>query len=293
MVAVAIVWGTQTSLLPYLLKIMLNRVASEPHADPFILLSGLVILYLGVSFTMVTLFRFYGYFVEYKMIPALRKQIGTRCIAHLLKLSHQFYQNSFSGSLGSKVSELVMTIPDLLQIVIDRFFSHFLVLMIAAFTLWQVNARFALILLGWTLIFLSVPILANRYLTRLAADWSFKGHLVTGRIVDTLSNMLTVRFFARAKEEEAWLISSMKDACSAERALEWAYFKIWFLYGYGFFLAQCFNFYFLLKGRAEGWITVGDFALVLGLNISIMDILWQVTKNSQGSLNYEVGCGRI
>ncbi|MDP4156896.1 MAG: ABC transporter ATP-binding protein, partial [Bacillota bacterium] len=246
--------------------------------DPFIALIGPVAVYLGMSFLMSTFFRLYGYFVEYRMIPELRKRISTHCLEHLLKLSHQFYQNNFAGSLGSKVSELVMAIPDILQIFMDRFLSHSLALLIAAFTLWQVNAWFSLILLAWSLIFLTVSILSSRHLTRLAAEWSFKGHLVTGRIVDTLSNMLTVRLFARGKDEDAWLTATIDDAKSAERALEWSYFKIWLLYGYGFVVAQCLNFYFLLQGRAEGWITIGDFALVLGLNISVMDFLWQLAR---------------
>ena len=97
------------------------------------------------------------------------------------KIQHQFYQNNFAGSLGSKVSELVMAIPDLLKILIDRFFSYALTLSIAIFTLWQVNARFSLILLVWTFIFLSVAILTSRHIAHLAAQWSFKGHLVSHR----------------------------------------------------------------------------------------------------------------
>lgn len=278
MVSVSTVWAVQTSLLPYVIRTMLNQMIAEPDVDPFSVLMVPIAIYLGMSFIFSTAFRFYGYFVEYQMIPALRERISIKCLDHLLKLSHRFYQNNLAGSLGNKVSELVMAIPDLLQILIDRFFSHSLALSIAAFTLWQVNARFAFILLIWTLLSLSVVMLTSRYFTRLAAEWSFKRSLGAGRIVDTLSNMLTVHLFARRKNEDAWLTASIDEAKTAEKALEWAYFKLWFLYGYGFFAAQCFNFYFLLRGRAEGWITVGDFALVLGLNLSVMDFLWQVTK---------------
>ncbi len=278
MVIVAIVWAAQISVSPYVLKVILNRMIAHPEADPFIMLIGPVALYIGMHFTLSTAFRLYGYFVEYRMIPALRKRISTTCLHHLLGLSHQFYQSSFAGSLGSKVSELVMAVPDLLQILIDRFFATFLALTIAIFTLWQVNARFALVLLIWTLIFLSVALLVSRHLTRLAAAWSFKGHLITGRIVDTLSNMLTVRLFARGKSEDTLLTATIDEAQQAEKALEWSYFKLWLLYGYGFVAAQCFNFYFLLQGRSEGWITIGDFALVLGINVSVMDFLWQVTR---------------
>ena len=278
MVTVAIVFAAQTSIFPYILKLMVNRLIAEPEADPFIALSGLVIIYLATSFALSTAFRFYDYFVNYRMVPSLRKKISTHCIEHLLKLSHQFYQNNFAGSLGSKVSELVMAVPDLLQILVDRFFSHGLALIIAIFTLWSVNARFALILLIWCTIFLSVAFLVSRNLTRLAADWAFKGHRVTGRIVDTLSNMLTVRLFARGKSEDAWLTASIDAAIGAEKALELCYLKLWILYGYGFFVAQCFNFYFLLQGRSDGWITVGDFALVLALNGSVMEFLWKMTQ---------------
>ncbi|MDZ4322683.1 MAG: ABC transporter ATP-binding protein, partial [Alphaproteobacteria bacterium] len=144
MLIVAVVLAVQTSLLPYILKLMVNQLIAESEVDPFIALTGLVAIYLATSFTLSTAFRFYDYSVTYLMIPSLRKRISTYCIEHLLKLSHQFYQNNFAGSLGSKVSELVMAVPELLQIIIDRFFSHGLALIIAVFTLWQVNVSFAL-----------------------------------------------------------------------------------------------------------------------------------------------------
>lgn len=279
MVLLAVVFAIHTSLLPYVLKEMLNRMVSAPEADPFTALGGLILIYLAAYLALILGDRFYEYFVNYRMIPALRPRISRHCIEHLLKLSHQFYQNNFAGSLGSKVSELVMAIPEILQILMDRFLAQFLALSIAAWTLWQVNARFALILLAWTTLFLSVALLSSKPITRLAGVWSFKGHLVTGHIVDMLSNMLTVQLFARGKNEEEWLTTSMTEAQKAERALERAYLKLWAFYGCCFFTAQCLNFYVLLRGRTEGWVTVGDFALVLGLNVSILNFLWQVAKD--------------
>ncbi|MEN8237315.1 MAG: ABC transporter ATP-binding protein [Pseudomonadota bacterium] len=97
--------------------------------------------------------------------------------------------------------------------------------------------------------------------------------------MDTLSNMLTVRLFALSKNEDSLLTSSIDDAMHAEKAMEWFYFKIWLFYGYGFFLAQCFNLFLLIKGRVDGWVTIGDFALVLSLNFSIMDNFWKVSQD--------------
>lgn len=113
-------WAIQTSLLPYILKMMLNRMMAEPQSDPFVVMMGPIMGYLGMSFTMSTTYRLYNYFVTCCMVPAMRKHICTYCLKHIFKLSHRFYQNNFSGSLGSKISELVMTIPDLLKIFFNR-----------------------------------------------------------------------------------------------------------------------------------------------------------------------------
>jgi ATP-binding cassette subfamily B protein len=39
-----------------------------------------------------------------------------------------------------------------------------------------------------------------------------------------------------------------------------------------------FNFYYLCKGRQDGWVTVGDFALVLGINFSMFDFIWDISQ---------------
>ncbi|MEN8236752.1 MAG: ABC transporter transmembrane domain-containing protein [Pseudomonadota bacterium] len=177
MVLSAIGLAVQTSLLPYILKVILDRMATFPNKDPYSILIFPAILYLIIYFTHSTTYRLYNYFVEYRMIPEMRKRISTNCINHLLKLSHQFYQNNFAGSLGSKVSELVMAIPDSIRLVIDKFISTFLVLTIAIFTLSTVNPSFALILILWALILLGSAIFLSKRMSRLAADWAFKGHL--------------------------------------------------------------------------------------------------------------------
>jgi ATP-binding cassette subfamily B protein len=112
----------------------------------------------------------------------------------------------------------------------------------------------------------------------LSDQWSEWGSTITGRVVDSLSNILSVRLFAREAGEKQSLQKTLGEAVKAEQKLEWAYFWLWFSYGYSFFIVLSLNLYFLIKGRAEGWITVGDFALVLTLNIAIVDFFWRLTQ---------------
>lgn len=278
MALVALVWAIDISLSPYLLKIILNQVVDAPGSDLWVTIGGTILLYLALSFTMSTVWRLYDYFVNIKMIPEMRRSIATTAMQKLLGQSHQFYQNNFTGSLVNKVNDLVYSVPDILQIVMDRFLALFLVIIIAVFSLWQVGIAFALCMLAWAGIFVIGSLLLSGRMNKLSDDWSECGSMLTGKMVDALSNILSIRLFARRRNEIHILNNGFGKAATAEKRMQWMNFWIWFVYGYTFFLTQILNFYFLIKGHQEGWITVGDFVIVTMINISIVEFMWQVTR---------------
>ena len=263
MFLVACIWAIDLSLRPYILKIILNRVAEVPAQDVFDYLTLPACAYVFMSFLVSTGFRLYGYFVEIKMIPYLRRRIALSSIDTLLKQSHQYHQRHFSGSLVNKINDLVSSIPDMLQTIIDRFFSHGLALVVAIFTLWHVHIRFALFILVWTILFLGGALIFSKRIARLSDIWSEWGSTITGKMVDVLSNILPIKLFARETTEISFLRATFSEALKAEEKLQWSFFWIWVSYGYSFVIVLGLNLYFLIQGRQEGWVTVGDFALVL------------------------------
>lgn len=278
MTLVALVWSIDLSFRPYLLKIILNRVADFPPSG----ITSLVLLpagiYLFMSFLGSTVGRLYGYWVEIKMIPALRQRITETAFENLLEQSPSYYHHHFSGSLSNKINDLAHSIPDLVQIVMDRFFSNFLALAIAIFTLWQVNIWFGFFMLTWAFLFIGGAFLASKRIVQLSDTFSEWGSTVTGKIVDAFSNILSIHLFSRRKAEKESLQEALKEEVKTEQTLQWAYFWMWFIYGYSFVLVVGINLYLLIKGLREGWITVGDFALVLTLSSAVVDFLWQLAK---------------
>ncbi len=276
---VAIFWAVDFSVRPYLVKIILNRVESSLPQSIFSALAWPVGIYMLMFFLMATSFRLYNYFIEIQMIPKLRAVIANKAMDSLIDQSHHYYQHHFSGSLANKVNDLTNSIPSLIRIIIDRFFSHGLALMIAIITLWKVNAYFALFILTWTLACLIGALCCSKHFTGLARAWSELGSSITGKVVDVLSNMLSLRLFAAKNQEKQGLGHIFEQTTQAEQKLHKAYLWLWICVGHSFLIFQGFNFYFLCKGRQEGWITVGDFALVLMLNIAIIEGLWEVLND--------------
>jgi ATP-binding cassette subfamily B protein len=278
MFLVSFVWAIDLSVRPYLIKIMLDRINDTPQNEIFAALMVPAIIYVCASFFVSSLFRLYGYFVEIKMIPCLRERIANDALGRLVDQSHTYYQNTFSGALANRVNDLTNSIPDIVQVVIDRFFSHALAISIAIYTLWIVNINFALAMMGWTVVFLSVSLYFSKRLANLADAWSETGSTITGKVVDALSNILSVRLFSRKAAEKQDLAKTFDRAVKAEQNLQWTYFWVWVHYGYSFAFVQGLNLYFLLEGIEDGSLTIGDFALVLSINIAIVDFLWQLTK---------------
>jgi ATP-binding cassette subfamily B protein len=272
----AILWAVDLSLHSYLQKSIIDRVTDQPK-DIFQAVGTPAFLFVLLSFTMSTAFRIYEYLVSVKMIPQMRKYVGQLYIGKLLGQTHTFFQDQFSGSMANKINDLTMYVPEIIQIMIDRFFSHFLMLMIATYTLWLVNPIFACLMMGWTVFFILLSLMLSNRLTQLSDIWSECGSINTGRMVDILSNIMALRLFARKKHEYEYISEGFEEAVQAEQRLNWNYFWVWFTYGYSFVFTLALNMYFLLKNRELGLITVGDFALVISLNIGIVDILWQLT----------------
>jgi len=279
MFAAAITWAVDLSLRPYVLKIIIDRISQVTTEGIFESIKIPVIIYFSMSFFYQSVWRFYQYVVDINMIPAMRRSIAHVSFDSLMQQSYSYYQHNFSGSLTNKVNDLTSSVPEIIQIIVDRFFGHTIALIIAIITLWQVNAIFALGMLTWAIIFLVGSFFLSKRIARLADTWSECGAAITGRVVDSLSNILSIRLFAREKHERNLLTVSLDSAVKAEQKLHWTYFWIWFCYGYSFLLVQGLSLFVLLKGRQEGWITIGDFVVVLTINYSIVDFLWQFARD--------------
>lgn len=278
LVWVGCVWALDISVRPYLVKVILDRVAGVGE-NVFDYLVWPIAGYVGMLLTLQISYRIYDYIVNIKTVPNMRLNIGNTAFQILLKQSHNYYQNSFSGTLTNKVNDLTGSIPKMIQIISDRFFSHGLALVVAVITLFQVSMIFAIGMVVWIGVFVTVAWVFAEKLTKQATNWSELASGITGSIVDALSNILSIRLFSAVKFEEKLLKSTMKKAVVAEQEMEKSYLIIWCIYGLTFSVLQVCNFYFLCKGREEGWITVGDFALVLIINLTIIDFLWQIAED--------------
>ncbi len=136
---------------------------------------------------------------------------------HVVRQSWSFFQNDFAGRIANRVLQtgsalresVVLTITAVWYIVV--YGSSALVLLASA------DPRLAAPLVVWGIAY---AILLRHFVPRLR-DLSKKvsgaRSLVSGRIVDSYTNILTVKLFARARDEDAYVREAVDDHTEAFR----------------------------------------------------------------------------
>ncbi|MFY9589775.1 ABC transporter ATP-binding protein [Rickettsia endosymbiont of Halotydeus destructor] len=275
---VAIVWAIDMSLRPYILKLMLDKIPLLNADNVASELSGLMVFYLSMSLGVSIIWRFIDY-TRIKLKSPLKRHITDTLMNKMMQHSQTLFQNHFAGSLANKVKDVMNNIPDLIDIVILQFFGNFIAVVISIFTVWTINYKFSLLLGIWVVIFTLSAIYFSKRARELSKKSSETHSKVVGYVVDILSNIVSVHLFASKRMESRRLGRQLDEYVQAHQKRDW-----WFLYMFAFqsilfIVYQIIGFVLLISGFKEGSVTLGDFALLITLNISIVDILWALSRD--------------
>ncbi len=275
---VAIVWAVDLSLRPYLLKIITDQINKFSAVDAIKSLQTPIICYLLLSFAMILMFRLYDY-LWLNLNPRLKRYTGNILMEKMMNHSLSTYQDNLSGNLATKIKDVMSGIPDLLRIVYAEFLPKILAIFFAIITAYTVDYKFALLLFVWISIFIAGSLLfikKARKLCEYAADIRSQ---VVGQMVDILSNMLSIRLFAGKKYELNNFNVYLDKYVQADQRRDWWFLFIFAFQGFSFIAYQTLVFLLLLSGFKAGYVSAGDFVLLLSINLAIINSLWSLSKD--------------
>lgn len=269
-------WGVQSSLTPYLLKLMIDTIAdySGDKANIFTAIKIPAITYVVVWFLMAVNFRVRDWIIL-RMFPAIRQNIINAMSAYLNCHSHTFIQNNFAGSLSNKIMDMSGSTASLFTRV-DESFANSMAFLIALVSLSFVHPLFSGILLGWAIAFVSITLLFTKKTKHLSHVFSESKSTLSGKIVDSVTNLMNIRLFSRNDYENNRLGNAVTDTVNKDRAVQWYILKMRIFWDVSFMMLICGMLGALIFMYSKGTITVGDFAFVMTVSINIFMYLWQM-----------------
>ncbi|CAH0533620.1 Putative multidrug export ATP-binding/permease protein [Vibrio stylophorae] len=139
--------------------------------------------------------------------------MSIRWLAHrfLLKQSVSFYQDDFAGRVATKVMQTALAVRETVMKLLDVlvyvmvYFTAMLVLIA------QADYKLMLPMLLWLSIYIALQIYFVPKLKRVATEQADARSVMTGRIVDSYTNISTVKLFAHTDREEAYAKEGMAE----------------------------------------------------------------------------------
>jgi ATP-binding cassette, subfamily B, bacterial len=272
---VDLLWSLDLSFRPYLIKMMLDRIDTTEPGAIFQAIGLIAAVYILISLAMSLIFRVWN-IIRRNLVPRLKGNITEFMMQRMFKHSYTYYQNNFAGSLANKINDVSYGVPQVVEITFDSFIANFMAIIIAMMVIFTVRPMICLMFFIWITLFLWGSYYFAKKAHYLSDRASELRSQLTGKIVDILGNMNVVRLFANRRLETSHIKTWTGETVVAERAFDWVLIKMFAFQSLSFVVLQAATLIYLIYSREYALITIGDFALVLTINIYIVDNLWNI-----------------
>jgi ATP-binding cassette subfamily B protein len=235
-------------------------------------------LYVSLELAVIVNFRIYEWLLL-QARPLMKKHIGTVLMDHMMGQSHGVFQHHFAGNLTTKISDIATGIPDILKIVVDKFYCHTVMLCVSIFTIARIEGKFGIGLAVWVAFFVAISAATFSKAKRLCKQSDEKRSGVIANTVDILSNMMSVRLFCGRQGERKFLGEIWDEAVASDQKKAWFFLTMLGIQALSYMVFQAMCLWWLISGVGAGVVTAGDFALVISVNVSVFGCLWSLSRD--------------
>ena len=150
-------------------------------------------------------------FVKNQMItPSVTTRIRWQTHTYVLRQSLAFFQNDFAGRISTRIMQTGASLRDSVVQGVDAIWYMAVHVVGALIIFWEADARLVLPLLAWIALYGVVIRIFVPRIQKLSTEASEARSWLTGRVVDSFTNILTVKLFAHAEREEAYAKEAMQ-----------------------------------------------------------------------------------
>jgi ATP-binding cassette subfamily B multidrug efflux pump len=238
-------------------------------------MSGLVLIVLPVTVLLHSLVIHQTLLGNYPMI------IRWQAHRYLLSQSISFYQNEFAGRLATKVLQTSLAVRESVMKVLDVLLFVVVYFIGMLFLIGDSDFRLVVPLLVWMVLYISVLVFFIPRLKRVSTVQADARSTMMGRIVDSYTNISTVKLFSHDAKELAYAKDSMQQFLDSVhpqmRLVTVLQFVVWSLNALLFFSVSALSIHLWIEGSATaGAITIA-MSLILRLNGMSQWIMWEVS----------------
>jgi len=264
----------------WIMSVVINRLTVNPptSAQVFEVFMPLLLLYIGAIVVGELVFWRLVVWLGWKSELLAMFNLRKKCFDHLSVQSLNFHNNKFGGSLVTQTNRFVNSYERLLDTIIWS-----IIPLISSFA-------FAFIILGFKLPWFALALAILSTIFIVVAWFSFKkvrvlneneaaaSSRLTGQLADSITNISSVKSFAREPHEVKLFGIRNRDQIQASFSLMRAIVKRDIIFGAILVVLAITTFVFLIGGNAWFGVPIGTLFLAVTYMMNIWGQLWQFNR---------------
>ena len=256
---------------------------SERNPETFIEQSGSTLIGMGIfMLILIPLSNAMRSLVVHQTLMG-NFPMSVRWMAHryLLNQSYGFFQNEFSGRIATKVMQTALAVRDTVMKLLDVMLFVAIYMVTALILVASADPRLCIPLIIWLFFYIIVQRYFVPKMKKIAMVQADARSLMTGRIVDSYTNIVTLKLFSHSNRESAYIRDGMSEFLNTVhpqmRLVTKLNICLWVLNMSLVFSTAALGIYLWLNGS----ITPGAIAIVMSLAIRLTSmshwILWEIS----------------
>jgi len=264
--------ATCSILLPYAIKKIMDAVAlaQQLKVDVWIEVEPALWLFGGLNLGIVLFSRASGAMLVL-LGPTIRLQVRRELFNYLQGHSHRYFLSHYAGSLANRISEVALGVANTIWTVLFDFWPLIITFSVSLVLLISVNNKLALALGLWLAIYVLISFFLALRCRHYAQKYAAARSLVSGKIVDSVTNIQNAKLFARRDYEQRYLEGYLVKEVNIARKTFWFMERIrWFQFVSAMILMLGIIGY-ALKIWSDKGMTVGEFAMSASLSLMLIE----------------------
>lgn len=202
----------------------------------------------------------------------------------------QHTTNYFDNMLTGKVAYRAMLLPEQTVSMFERtnwdYAPVVVLILLQLAVFFSVQPVFALILAGWLLVYGTIAYKMGHGIAKFGAMHSDAKATLTGRIVDSITNIKNVIFFSAHEREQQLVGTSVATTLYAQRKSYIAYVRMRVVLQFMHVLVYALLFSIAINGLIAGQLTPGDFLLISTLTLQLVRTVFDVSNSLPETLDW-------
>lgn len=269
-----VLWAIENSANPYILKYIIDSITEYTGelTELWQILTVPVVLYAVFWVLRASAIRVAD-LCALKIYPRLKHDINMEMFSYLNDHSHQYFQNNFAGSLQNKISDMAVGSVAVIR-KIDEAIAQALMVIVAISTMAYVHPFFAGVMTLWLVLFIGIAVLFSKQIQRRSKDFSEARSRHVGKIVDSISNVMNSRLFARRRYEVKVVQEAVQETCEKDESMQAFILKVRLMWDVTFIGLMVGMLVLLINMYQDGKVTLGDFIFIMGLSRAVVYPVW-------------------